>query len=154
MLDWEQAQLGRQVNGSRVIGLVDNFVSLLDDHVVDEVVFLVPRKALELIDPCVQACEERGIRTRVAVDLFTLGTAKPRLNTYLGIPMVTYQHHNIPMSRYVLKRVLDVAISGAGLLACIPLFLMIGSGHQSHLARPAATCAESRGVKREEIPAA
>jgi len=124
-VDWDQAVLGQQVNGSRVIGLLENFVSILDSRVIDEVVYFVPRRMMDQIEPCVRACEERGIRTRIAVDLFALPLARPEMTTYLGVPMVTYQPRNIGGKHFVIKRLLDVVVSSVGLIGCVPLFLAV-----------------------------
>jgi exopolysaccharide biosynthesis polyprenyl glycosylphosphotransferase len=126
-VDWDQALLGQQVNGNRVIGVLENFLSILDDMVIDEVVFFVPRRMVDQIDSCVRACEVRGIRTRIAVDLFSLDLASPELTTYLGVPMITYQTRSIGGKQFVVKRLIDIMVSSAGLVGCVPLFLVIAA---------------------------
>ncbi|MCA9500061.1 MAG: sugar transferase [Nitrospira sp.] len=125
-VDWDYSLLGRQVNGSRVIGVLDTFAEVLDQHVIDEVVFFVPRRWLETIESAVRACESRGIRVRIGADLFQLSLAKAELGNFVGMPMVTYQTAYIGGSAWLLKRFVDIAIASLGLVACLPVFVMLG----------------------------
>lgn len=127
-IDWDQSLMGQQVNGSKVIGVLENFADVLDHHVIDEVVFFVPRKWLDTIDPAVRACEERGIRVRIGADLFQLSLATPEVGSFLGMPMVTYQTAYISGSQWLFKRFVDILVSCVALAGCTPVFAVIGIG--------------------------
>ena len=126
-IDWDQSLMGRQVNGSKVIGVLENFADVLDHHVIDEVAFFVPRRWLDTIDPAVRACAERGIRVRIGADLFHLPLAKAELGDFVGMPMLTYQAACIGGAAWLVKRFLDILISSVGLVACLPVFVVLGS---------------------------
>jgi len=125
-VDWERERVNVPSQGYPVRGHLSELPSILNRHPVDEVVFLVPRTGLDLMDQPIRACEERGINVRICADLFSLPLAKPQLVTFAGMPMITYSTTLFPQSQLNLKRGLDILISAMGLLCCLPFFVGIG----------------------------
>jgi len=126
-IDWDNSLLGQQVNGSRVIGVLEKFEDILNHHVIDEVVFFVPRKHLDMVEPAVKACEARGILVRVGADLFHLPLATANLGNFVGMPMITYKTASIMGYQWLAKRFIDIVVSSVGLVGCLPVFAVVGT---------------------------
>jgi exopolysaccharide biosynthesis polyprenyl glycosylphosphotransferase len=126
-LDRKPALLGQQVNGHRVVGLVDDLPRILDRQVIDEVVFIVPRAWLNGIEGAVRLCEEQGVKTSIALDLYDLAVARPLVTELEGMPMLTYSTTPSSEGKLALKRAIDLIGSAFLLLVVSPLFLIIAA---------------------------
>ncbi|MEE9181764.1 MAG: sugar transferase [candidate division NC10 bacterium] len=124
-LDREAVRLGHQVNGHRVVGLVEDLPQILDRQVIDEVVFIIPRSWLNSIEDAVRACEEQGVKTSIALDLYDLAVARPLLSELEGVPMLTYSTTPFPEGKLALKRAIDLIGSALLLVVLSPLLLII-----------------------------
>jgi len=124
-LDPEPALLGHQVNGHQVVGLPQDLPQILDRQVIDEVIFFVPRSWLNDIEGVIRVCEERGVKTSIALDLYDLAVARPLLTELEGVPMLTYSTTPLSEGKLALKRVLDLIGSAVLLLIVSPVFLLI-----------------------------
>ena len=60
IVDAEKKMLGKTVNGVEVIGLLKDIPEILTENVVDEAVFIVPRKWMSIIEDSLLACEIQG----------------------------------------------------------------------------------------------
>lgn len=116
-----------QVVGVAVLGTLAQLPSLLRQHVVDEVIFVVPRSWMSRIEPAVLECELAGVRATVAVDLFNTRLARSHLADLNGIPLLSFDTTPIDEWQLALKRVLDVLVSGLGLLVLLLLFPIIAA---------------------------
>ena len=126
-LDHEPALLGHQVNGQQVVGLVEDLPRILDRQVIDEVVFIVPRSWLNGIEGAVRRCEERGVKTSIALDLYDLAVARPLLTQLEGVPMLTYSTTPLSEGKLALKRAIDLIGSALLLVVFSPVFLIIAA---------------------------
>src|SRR6185436_10810425 len=117
--------LRRQVSGLPVLGKVEDVPRILQDLVVDDVVFALGRRELEGLDQLYEALHEQGIRTFFALDFFPHEQAKAETTEIDGIPLLTYA--NAPTNPLLLasKRALDVALSSLILLLAAPIVLLV-----------------------------
>jgi exopolysaccharide biosynthesis polyprenyl glycosylphosphotransferase len=111
----------RLVAGLPVLGRVQDVPRILQELIVDDVVFAVGRRELEGLDELYLALHEQGIRTFFALDFFPHGQAQPEITEIDGIPLLTYS--NAPTNPLLLagKRALDVALSSLILLLALPV---------------------------------
>jgi len=114
-----------KVKGYPVLGEREDFPRIINDNVVDEVVFAVPRQDIERLGDLFLLCEEEGIKTRVVLNLFPHIFSKVFLERLQDIPLLTFS--TTPTNEFALfiKRVMDVVISSACLVALSPLFLIV-----------------------------
>jgi len=124
-LDHEPSLLGHQVNGHRVLALLEDLPRILDRQVIDEVVFIVPRSWLNGIEGAVRVCEERGVRASIALDLYNLAVARPLPTELEGVPLLTYSTTPLSEGKLALKRALDLIGSAVLLVIVSPVFLLI-----------------------------
>ncbi len=122
----EEEMLGRAVGSARVIGAFDDLARILDENVVDEVVFVMPRKWLDKLEKSIQICEKVGVKATISIDFFDTAIAKPVIKELDGWPLLTFDSTPNDFLLLSLKRSLDLIGSGLGLAILSPLFLLIG----------------------------
>jgi len=120
----EPEMMGRVVGNSRVIGTFDDMARILDENVVDEVVFVMPRRWLDRLDGYVRVCEKVGVNATIAFDLFDTAIAKPVIREVDGWPLITLDSTPHDFIYLSLKRVLDFAGALFGLIVLAPLFFL------------------------------
>ena len=98
---------------------------LLQHHVIDEIFFAVGSEKLAELEEIFLLCDEEGIRTRVAVDFFPHVNSTVDLERLGRTPLLTFTAAPDDEVRLMLKRLVDVVIAAAGLLALAPLMVMI-----------------------------
>ncbi len=119
-------------DGSAVAGahypthrLVD-LPALLDQHVIDEIIFAVDSSRLAELEDVFLLCDEEGVRTRVACDFFPHVNSEIYLDRLGHAPLLTFSAAPHDELRLWVKRVTDIAIALAGLIVLAPLLLLIG----------------------------
>jgi exopolysaccharide biosynthesis polyprenyl glycosylphosphotransferase len=123
-IDEPEAQ-GKLVGKWRVIGVCDNLAGFLDENVVDEVVFITPRRWLDRVEGYIRVCEKIGVRATIAIDFFDAAIAKPVVKDVEGWPLLTFDSTPQDLFFLSLKRFLDFAGATCGLVFLFPLFLLV-----------------------------
>lgn len=125
LIDAERQRLGRTVCGERVIGLFRDIPRILEKRVIDEVVFIVPRNWLSIIEKSLLACEIRGIKTSIAVDFFDMKIAHSVSSDIEGIPMVRFETTMGEEWQTCIKRLSDILLSLIGIVLMSPVFVVL-----------------------------
>jgi exopolysaccharide biosynthesis polyprenyl glycosylphosphotransferase len=107
------------------LGVVSELGRILDAEVLDVVVFAVPRERLGDIDRAIRVCEEQGVEVRISLDLLRFGPGRVTLGEMDGVPVLAFTRAPSDVLALVVKRVFDVAVSAAVLLALAPVFAAI-----------------------------
>lgn len=146
-VDLAQKILNRRELGYRLVGFVDDqpqntrlwqgrwlctldaFPDYLTRHVVDEVFIALPIKSYyEQIRRIAHFCGELGILCRVPSDWFELKTARTSAYELDGVPMLTIHSSTQQQLNHLwMKRLMDVALAGVGLLVLAPLFIIVSA---------------------------
>jgi exopolysaccharide biosynthesis polyprenyl glycosylphosphotransferase len=113
--------------GELVLGRLSEIGQVLERHVLDEVVFAVPRERLPGIEAAVLACEEEGVSARIALDVLRIGPARLTVADLGGLPMLTFTRTPTDGLQLAVKRAFDVAVSGAALALLAPLLLGVAA---------------------------
>ena len=106
-----------------VLGSVSQLGQILDDNVIDEVIFAVPRERLASVEGAFRLCQEQGAGARVCLDLFDVGGAHVALGEFDGLPMLSFDRAPNDEVALLFKRAFDVVSSAAALLAFSPVLL-------------------------------
>jgi len=114
--------VGQEVSGIKVIGTLEELPRLLQQQVIDDVVFVVPRSWMGRIEQSILYCESIGVRASVAADLFNMNFAKAHPSDFDGMPVITFETTPADQWRLAAKRIGDVVIACIGLLLTILLF--------------------------------
>jgi len=115
----------KKVKDIKIIGTLKDISKILHKHAVDEVIFVVPRLRLNHIENAINACETEGIKATIAVDLFDLKIARAHPTDIDGIPLLTFETTVAKEWQLYVKRAMDVAFSGLGIIILSPLLLIV-----------------------------
>ena len=78
------------VKGYPILGKIDDIPRVIEENVVDDVLFCVSRRDLDRMEDLFLELHEQGIRTRVAINLFPHIKAKVRMEELDGVPLLTF----------------------------------------------------------------
>ncbi|MGI8908003.1 MAG: sugar transferase [Candidatus Sumerlaeaceae bacterium] len=107
-----------------VVAQLAELLPYLERTPVDEVVFIPARRSLEELAPYFAACEEMGIRTRLSLTFFRGTIAKPVLDSFEDVPVVTYSPTTELNAALLFKYTFD-RVAAAFLLALASPFLLL-----------------------------
>ncbi len=114
---------GASVAPEVLLGSVSQIGQILDDNVIDEVIFAVPRDRLTSVQEAFLNCQERGAAPRVCLDLFEVDGARAVLGDLDGLPMLSFSRAPTDEVALLLKRAFDVVSSSAALVLFSPVIL-------------------------------
>jgi exopolysaccharide biosynthesis polyprenyl glycosylphosphotransferase len=98
---------------------------LLEQHVIDEIIFRVDSQKLAGLEEVLLLCDEEGVRTRVALDFFPHVNSQVTLERVGTAQLLTFSAAPEDSFRLLLKRCFDLAVAIVALLALWPLMLFI-----------------------------
>jgi exopolysaccharide biosynthesis polyprenyl glycosylphosphotransferase len=110
-----------------VLGELSRLDAILQEHVIDEVVFAVNRERLDDIEHAVQACEELGVDYQISLDLLRFGQAHLRMGELDGFPTLAYARAPTDSLALTLKRLFDVGVGAGVLLLLSPVLLGVAA---------------------------
>ncbi|NOZ79694.1 MAG: sugar transferase [Acidobacteria bacterium] len=113
-----------EVQGVPVLGHATDLPAILEQEVVDEVMFVLSRRQLGEFEDALLLCAELGIRARVVLS-FPHIKGRIVLDELEGIPLLTFTTTPGAPFAIFLKRLADIVVSGLILVAFSPLMLLI-----------------------------
>lgn len=124
LIDDEHGMYGKEIEGYRVLGRIQDIPFILHRKVIDRVIFVVPRLWLHRLDDVILACEREGISTSISMDLFDLRIAKMRQTNFDGFPLLELETFNAKEWQLFIKRTLDILLSLFFLALTSPVYLI------------------------------
>jgi exopolysaccharide biosynthesis polyprenyl glycosylphosphotransferase len=124
-IDDEPSRGITRVNGLNIIGTLSDIPRIFHQDGVDEVIFLVPRSRLSALQGAIEDCETEGVVVTIAVDLFDMRLAKASVTELEGLPLLHFKTTHAKEWQLFVKRLIDLAVSGLGILVLSPFLLLI-----------------------------
>lgn len=124
-LDKDAKMVGKKISEYSVMGSLDDLPKILESTVIDEVVYVVPRSWLPVIEKCILYCEAVGVRATLATDFFDLEIARGTPQQLDGFTYLTFETSRLKHTEFWIKRSIDVIFSFIFLLLSAPLFILI-----------------------------
>ena len=106
-----------------VLGTLPDLERILDDQVLDEVVFAVPRVEIPAIEKAILLCEEQGVAVVVCLEPLRVGQATMSLFELGDRPMLVFSRTPTDVLSLAAKRAFDMAVSAFALILFAPVFL-------------------------------
>lgn len=97
---------------------------LVQNH-IDQVIFVVPRSGLHIVENFIYVCENLGVDTAIAADFFNIKISQLRHTDIDGIPLITLEKRFDNEWQLFVKRALDIIVSGLGIIVLAPFFMVI-----------------------------
>jgi exopolysaccharide biosynthesis polyprenyl glycosylphosphotransferase len=109
-----------------ILGTTGQLQQVLEEHVVDEVVFAsAGNEDLKLFERIAMLCEEQGIPTRLLLDFFPHSISRTSLDFIENQPFLTFSPVPEQVFALVVKRILDILGALVGILLSIPVFIVV-----------------------------
>ena len=99
--------------------------NILQNHVVDEVVFAVDLQDLARLEPVMQHCADLGIRTRLQLEFLPPAYSRIYLENFRDVQLLSLSSAPDSELRLFFKRVIDVVLAMVALTVLSPLLLAI-----------------------------
>lgn len=110
-----------------ILGSVDDIEEVLHANVVDEVVICLPASDRALVEPVTQVCEAVGKVVRIPMDVVGMPPERGIVEDFDGQLVVSYVYGPDRALALLLKRGLDIALSGAALLLLSPIIVVLAA---------------------------
>ncbi len=114
------------LGGYRVHPLED-VGGILQQEVVDEIVFAVSMQELARLEPVLQHCADVGMRTRVQLEFLPAAYSRIYLEKFREVQLLSLSSAPDSELRLFLKRIFDVVLSFAALIVFSPVLLCIAA---------------------------
>jgi exopolysaccharide biosynthesis polyprenyl glycosylphosphotransferase len=101
--------------------------SILQNHVVDEVVFAVDLQDLARLEAVMQHCADLGIRTRLQLEFLPPAYSRIYLENFRDVQLLSLSSAPDSELRLFFKRVIDVVLSATALVVLSPVLLAIAA---------------------------
>jgi exopolysaccharide biosynthesis polyprenyl glycosylphosphotransferase len=108
-----------------VLGTLSSLGAVLEEEVLDVVIFAVPREWLGQIQRGVALCEEQGIEVRISLDALRFGPGRMTIMDLDDVPMLAFTRTPSDVAALAVKRFFDVAASAAVLVVLAPVLAAI-----------------------------
>lgn len=125
LLDTDPSLVGKTISGYPVLGTLDDLIKILEEQVIDEVIYIVPRKWLGEIEDSILCAENLGKRVSVAVDLFNTAFARPVQRNLGSLPLLTFETTTSRIWQAFVKRVMDIILSLIAILILAPFMAAV-----------------------------
>jgi len=99
----------------------------LSNYAIDEVIFTDVVEVMPAVREMLLVCAEQGIRTTVAADLFSMGMVQSQMSYFGDMPLIHFQTPPGDRWELVVKRIMDIVLSGLTLLVIFPVLILIAS---------------------------
>jgi len=124
LIDDEHGMFGKEIEGYRVLGRLQDIPFILHRKVIDRVIFVVPRLWLHRMDEVIMACEREGIPTSISMDLYDLRIAHIRQTDFKGFPLLEFETFHAKEWQLFLKRLIDILLSLLFIALASPILLI------------------------------
>jgi exopolysaccharide biosynthesis polyprenyl glycosylphosphotransferase len=108
-----------------LLGRLSQLGRILEQEVLDLVIFALPRERIGAMEPAILLCEEQGVDVQISLDLLRYGRARMTLADLDGLPMLAFTRTPTDTVALAAKRVFDVLASAAALLVLSPVLLAV-----------------------------
>lgn len=124
LIDDEHDMYGKEVEGYRVLGRIQDIPFILHRKVIDRVIFVIPRLWLHRIDEVILACEREGIATSISLDLYDLRIAEMRQTNFSGFPLLEFETFGAKEWQLFIKRFADIILSLFFIIILSPILII------------------------------
>ncbi len=114
-----------QLRGEYPVYPLTELQELLEQQIIDEIIFAVDSKRLADLEEVLLLCDEEGVLTRVAVDFFPHVNSEVYLDRLRNVPLLTFSAAPHDEVALMVKRLFDIVVSSTGLILFSPLLLVV-----------------------------
>ena len=113
------------VTGIPVLGSIEMLEEILDQRVIDEVIFAVSRSQLPSLDKAIHHCQVHGVQAVILANLFDVHVGRLMASEIAGWPVIIINTISLQEWHRLAKRAIDVIGATIGIILTAPLMLLI-----------------------------
>ena len=110
---------------SRIIVGAPALIRIVEETAIDEVIFTDIVEVMPQVQEIILAAAEKGVRTTITADLFSVGMIHSGLSYFGGMPLIHFQTPPGDRWELVVKRFIDILVSAVLLVVLSPLLLVL-----------------------------
>lgn len=124
----DRLMMENELYGKKILGSAKEMKNILHENQVDEVIICASGDELGRLEfeEVFDICEQEGVQTRVNSDFLGKLTKKVTIDHVYGLSIISYLNTSPSEWAIYLKRLIDILVSGIGLIILSPVFLIIG----------------------------
>ncbi|MEA2220475.1 MAG: hypothetical protein QOJ35_3101 [Solirubrobacteraceae bacterium] len=115
----------RSVDGLPRLGSLKELPAILRRHHIDRVIIAFSRAGHVELLQVIRSCRDGGVPVHIVPRLFEFLDGTRALDYVGGLPLLSLGSPRLTRVGRSVKRALDIAVAGAGLVICAPLFALI-----------------------------
>jgi exopolysaccharide biosynthesis polyprenyl glycosylphosphotransferase len=116
---------GAMIEGSPVLGTLDQACHVVEDYAVEEIVIALKHYERSRLANLIAELQKSPVRVKVVPDFFDLAFPRAHVGVFAGIPMIGLREPAIDSFQLFVKRLFDLIATTALLLLIWPLLLLI-----------------------------
>ncbi len=109
----------------KVLNGLDDMSRLITSHEVDEVIVAVPEATDEDMLGIIARCDRNSISIKVFPDVFQIMAGQMSISELGGLPLLNVRDVSLRGWKLTLKRAVDIAGSGIGMILLSPFMLLV-----------------------------
>ena len=124
-LDGERERIGEMIDSIPICGTVSNLSKILSYGTIDQVLVALPIEQLGALKTIMATLSQETVDVRVIPDFYQYMTLCGGVDEFAGLPLINLQATPLVGWNLVIKRLFDMLVGAAGLLAAAPLLAVI-----------------------------
>jgi len=122
---------GKNEWGIKVIEVMEKpspecLAAVLQQRVIDDVIFTIDSSKLSQIEDDITVCEQMGVGIHIVTEWFRSRASKAWMDDFYGVPMLTLSSTRRRPWELLIKRTIDIFLSGVGIIFLLPLMAVVG----------------------------
>jgi len=119
----KEENLGKEYNGVKVIGRVNEIEDIIDRLGIKEVILSVSRQHDDLLIEIISRCENKEVMLKIIPDLYEILSGQARTMQLYGFPLIDINPQLMTEWERAAKRIIDVVVSFIMLILASPIIL-------------------------------
>ena len=116
---------GGSTLGVPVLGRVEDLPDLIERYDVDEVIVAIPEQGHREVVRVLSYCERGRVSIKIFPDIFQFVTTEAGIDDLGGLPLLTVRNFALRGYMLIVKRLMDIAGSAAGLVVFSPVMMLV-----------------------------
>lgn len=107
------------------LGTIDQMETIIDSHAITQVVLALEKNDHALLETLINRLGEKDVEIKILPDTLDILSGSVKTNSILGAPLIDLRTGLMPEWQQHIKRLVDIAVSSAGILFLSPFLIYI-----------------------------
>lgn len=125
LIDLTRKEIGSRFEGVPVIGSVENIGKVIDENDVTDVIIGPDVLSYSAILSIISRTRGKGVHYRIVPRTMEFIVGKTSVDQLSSVPLLDFEYNLVKTSNRALKRLLDIALSFAGILLIYPFTVLL-----------------------------